>query len=490
MNHSQLRPYQAEALQKLRIALAGGKRRVMLYSPTGSGKTEIAMAMIAGARAKGKRVAFVANRVELVGQASRRFFKSGIDHGVIQGENSRCLDSPVLVCSIQTISRRGLPDVDLIVIDEAHGCAGSREYRELIRKHNALPIIGLSATPFAKGLGRHHDGIGELFEDMVQAATIRDLIERGHLVDCDIYAPSEPDLSGVKIVAGDYNEQQLGVAVDRPALIGDIVSHWNRLGRDKQTVCFATNIAHSKHIIDQFRASGIAAEHLDCYTSDEEREGILGRVSSGETKIVSNVGVLAEGWDCPAVSVMILARPTRSLIRYIQMVGRVLRPFPGKERALILDHSGTVSRLGFPTDDLPLELDDGKQKESAGPKKREEPLPKPCPSCSYMKPPKVHKCPSCGFAPVKQSDIVPEEGTLVKKAPKRALGDKQEVYSMLIGIRMKHGYARGWCAHKYREIFGVWPRGLSERPREPSPEVLSWVRSRQIRYAKGVARAA
>lgn len=487
-----LRPYQAAAVQNLRLSLARGALRLMLYSPTGSGKTEIALAIIKGAQAKGKRVAFLCNRIHLVEQASRRFYRSDIDHGIIQGENSRDVHSPILIASIQTVARRGLPDVDVIVIDEAHAVAGSKDFREVVFPNSARPIIGLSATPFSRGLGKPYTELGgALFEQIVVAASIAELITDGWLVDAEYYAPAEPDLTGVKTTRNafgemDYAETDLGRAVDKPDLIGDIVSHWFKLAAGTPTVVFATNIAHSKHIVEQFRAAGVAAEHLDCYTSDEERQAILGRVARGETTVISNVGILAEGWDFPACRTLILARPTRSLVRYVQMVGRVLRPAHGKTRALVLDHSGTVKRLGFPTDDLPLELDDGKPRADAAPRDRKEPLPKACPSCHYMKPARVHTCPKCGFAPERQSDVAVGEGELVRVARKAKAGpeEKQAVYSQLLAIAHARRYSSGWVAHKYQEYFDVWPRGLKECVAEPTPEILSFVRRSAVRFAK------
>lgn len=484
-----LRPYQQAAIESLRDRLRAGKQRVVLYSPTGSGKTEMAIEIIKNAEARGKRVLFVANRIQLVGQASRRLMKSGLHHGVIQGSNTNGAWQRTLVCSIQTLAARGFPEeIDLIVIDEAHAAAGTEAYRDLIAQAKC-PVIGLSATPFSRGLGRHHDSIeGALFEEIVPAATIADLIEQGFLVDVDIYAPDEPDLKGVKIVAGDYNERQLGERVNQTKLVGNIVEQWKKLAGDRQTVVFATNIAHSQNIVAQFRSAGVQAEHIDCYTDEDERAAILRRLEKGDTRVVSNVSVLAEGWDCPSVEVMVLARPTKSLVRYIQMVGRVLRPAPGKTKALMLDHSGTAKRLGFPTDDLPLELDDGRPKDKASPKEeeeREEALPKVCPMCSFVKPAKVHKCPRCGHEPQRPTKVATSEGQLVKlEKTKATREDKQAWYSQLLTVQRERGYARGWLAHKYREKFGVWPVGMEDRAAPVSPEVKGWLTYLNIRNAK------
>jgi superfamily II DNA or RNA helicase len=487
----ELRPYQEFAIQKLRESLMTGNKRVMLYSSTGSGKTEIAMAMIKAALTKKKRTIFVVNRVELINQTSRRFYKSNIQHGIIQGANTRMSDSDALVCSIQTMAKRGYPDADFIVIDEGHYCAGSKSYVAMIEHYKDKPIIALSATPFSKGLAKKYEW-GVLFQDLVIATTVEELIEQGYLVDLDIYAPDKPDLSKVRTTAGDWNEKDLGVECDKPILIGNIVKHWKELGENKPTVCFAVNIAHSKHIVEDFLKNGVTAEHVDCYTSEDDRKAILDRVLSGQTKVISNVGILTTGWDFPACEVMILARPTKSLILWIQMAGRILRPFEGKAKGKLLDHSGTAELLGFPTDDLPLFLDDGKPKQTTGSdKKIEKPLPKPCPKCSYLKK-KAGACPICKFAPVKQSGIEVGEGKLKiltkkEKAKEAKLAglDKQHVYSELLYMAREKNYKSGWAANQYRTIWGVWPRGLEEKTRIPSLQVQNMVRTAMIRFHKG-----
>jgi superfamily II DNA or RNA helicase len=485
----ELRPYQAGAIVSLRSVLAG-VRRALLYSPTGSGKTEIAIALILLASMRGSRVVFLCNRIHLVEQASRRFRRAGIQHGIIQGENTARTYEKVIIASIQTVARRGMPDgVDLLIIDEAHACAGSSDYRKIMEAVKC-PVIGLTATPFSRGLGKHYDELGgPLFERMVIAATIPELIADGYLVDVDVYAPSEPDMTGIKQSRNafgdmDYTDADVGRATDKPELIGDIVTHWLKLAKDTPTVCFASNIAHSKHIVECFVAAGVAARHIDAYTDADERQAVFRQFESGEITIISNVGILCEGWDSPACRTMILARPTRSLIRYIQMAGRVLRPHASKVRALILDHSGTVARLGFPTDDFPLELDDGTPKQATDGGEREAALPKPCPSCSFMK--TVHACPVCGFAPEKKSGVTVHAGDLVllEKRSKLPKMDKQEFYSQLVAVALGHGYKPGWISHKYREYFGVWPRGLRDFAMEPTKEVTDFLKHLQIRHAK------
>lgn len=490
----ELRPYQLEAEHQARLALARGLKRICLYLPTGGGKTLTATSIIQKATAKGRKVVFLANRKQLIRQTSEVLFRYGIAHGILQADNTCRVDEDVLVASIDTVHVRGLPsDVGLIIIDECHGVAGSKKYRELLAKYNALPVVGLTATPFAVGMAKNFPEVGgPLFEHLVVGATIKDLIDEDYLVDCDIYAPSEPDLKSVKSSKGidgvlDYNHSDLEEAADKPELIGDILTHWRKLAAGKQTVVFATSIAHSKHIVEQFQVSGVSAEHIDYHADDDERAAILGRFARRETMVLSNVALLSEGWDCPATEVMILARPTRSLIRFIQMVGRVLRPASGKTKALLLDHSGSTARLGHPCDDLPLELNDGKpQTSKAKAEERAEPLPKKCPSCHFMKPAKVHACPSCGFAPEVQSDVLVGDGELVKmdrkKPIKRETG--QWIYSQFLGYAESKGYKTGWAFHKYAEFTGKEARGLRQVSAEPTVEIIGWIKSRQIAAAK------
>lgn len=339
-------------------------------------------------------------------------------------------------------------------------------------------------------MGKHYDELGgALFEKMIIAATISELIADDYLVDCDVYAPSAPDMAGIKQTRNsfgemDYSDADVGSAADKPELVGDIVTHWTRLAKGTATVCFASNIAHSKHIVERFVATGVAAEHIDCYTDEDERKAILLRIETGETLVISNVGILCEGWDFPACKTLILARPTKSLIRYLQMAGRVLRPHASKTRALILDHSGTVIRLGFPSDEFALALDDGTPKDGPASRRREAPLPKACPSCSYVK--TVHKCPVCGFEPEKAAggvDVKDGELVLLKRG-KAIKISKQDFYSQLIAIAARKGYRHGWIANMYHAYFGVWPRGLNDVAAEPTALVTGFLKHLQIRRAK------
>jgi superfamily II DNA or RNA helicase len=247
---------------------------------------------------------------------------------------------------------------------------------------------------------------------------------------------------------------------------------------------FATSIQHSKHICAQFRFHGIAAEHLDCFSTPEERKEILDRLRDGSTRVVCNCAVLAEGFDLPALDCMILARPTKSLIRYLQMAGRVLRPDEGKTSALVLDHSDTVINLGFPTDDLPLMLDDGRPKVKADPK----PKLHSCPHCKAVSRRKPNPCNACGYAPPPPPlKVAQVEGSLHEITRVVATRHEQQAYySQLVSICESRNYSRGWVAHKYREHFGVWPPKpeLLWQAAPPSHELERELLAARIRWAK------
>lgn len=471
-----LRPHQVRALSLLKSSLMAGKRRPMVQAPTGFGKTLLAASIVDGARRKGNRVLFVVPALSLINQTVEAFAEQGIaEVGVIQGMHELTdWSAPVQVASVQTLQRRTMPDCDLAIIDEAHNWFAFYQGWMATAKY---PIIGLSATPWTKGLGKHYD-------DLIIASTTQELIVNGFLSQFRVYAPSHPDLSGVTTKLGDYHEGQLQEAMNKAPLVADIVSTWKRLGEGRATLCFASGIAHAQHLQREFEAAGVSTGYIDAKTSVEDREAVAAKFADGSVRVVCNVGCLTTGidWD---VRCIILARPTRSKILYTQIVGRGLRTAEAKDDCLILDHSDTTLRLGFVTDILVAQLDDGKMRETPE-RDGVVALPKECPKCTFLKPAKVPLCPSCGFKAERQSIIECEDGELVEIARKTnaTQTEKQEVYSQLISIQRSLGYATGWVANKYRKKFDVWPRGMTEVSRPPSPELLSWLKSEQIRYAK------
>jgi superfamily II DNA or RNA helicase len=505
-----LRPHQALALDELRRAISSGKRSPLIQAPTGYGKTVLAAHIVAGALAKWKRVAFVAPSLGLIDQTFERFVENGIDAGnmgVMQANHPWTRpQAMVQICSVQTLARRQVPDVDVAIIDEAH--IRNKVYDTWIggkvaANDNLLDVpqkkplfIGLSATPWSRGLGR-------LFDQLIKPTSLKELIDQGYLSPFRVFAPSAPDLSKVKTRYGDYVEAALADAMDKPDLTGDVVSTWLRLAKGLPTLCFAVNRRHAKSLHDAFAECGVSSAYVDAHTPRDERDRLGRELEAGNLDVICNIGCLTTGidWD---VRCIILARPTKSEMLFTQIIGRGLRTAPGKEECLILDHTGTHERLGFVTDIDRDGLDAGKAgKGEAERQKREkkEPLPACCPNCTAMMPRSENACLACGHEMPKPPELehaegeleeVPRDGEKVAAKPPsvRALlrrKGKQRVYSELATIQIDKGYKSGWTAHKYKEIFEVWPRNLEDVPAPPSPEVLRWVKSRQISYAKGHA---
>jgi superfamily II DNA or RNA helicase len=365
-----LRDYQTTAVDHVELCIERGLRKILLVAPTGSGKTVIAGEIIRRHRAKLKSALFIAHRREIVAQTSDKLNDIDVAHGIIMaGTQPRDLEF-VQVAAIQTLHARAirsermpLPPADLIIIDEAHHCPAAT-YRAVIDAYPNTPIIGLTATP-CRGDGR---GLGAIFETLVQCPQVQPLIDRGHLVKPKYFAPIDvqPNLRGIGTVAGDYNQGQLAARMNQDALVGDIITHWHKFGEGRPTVVFTVDVAHSVHIAREFVAAGVRAEHIDGSTPKEERDATLRRLKSGETTVVCNCMVLTEGFDCPKASCCVLARPTKSMGLFRQMIGRILRPAPGKTNAIVIDHSGAVRRHGFVEDAVEWTLDEDTKAETPG----------------------------------------------------------------------------------------------------------------------------
>jgi len=489
----ELRSYQQRAIDELRQALGTGKRRPVVQSPTGSGKTVIAAAIVNMARNKGKRIIFAVPALSLIDQTVDRFRQNGIfEIGVMQGQHEMTdYDQPVQVCSVQTLARRQPPKADLVIIDECH--VMFKLYDDWMNRPEwqHVPFIGLTATPWAKGMGAPGR-----WDHLIIGSTLQELIELGHLSDFRCYAPAHPDLAGVKTVAGDYDLKGLGKAMDKAPLVADIVTTWLERGENRSTICFAVNRVHAKHIQNQFIEAGVKAEYMDAYTNLEDRGDIVQRFSDGDIQVICNVGVLTTGFDAD-VRCIILARPTKSEILYVQMIGRGLRTADGKSDCLILDHSDTTLRLGFVTDIGKNDLHDGTANRQTA--EKTAPLPKECPQCSFLKPPKLRKCPSCGFEAIAKSEVESKDGELLEltrnktiKPEKFTMAQKQDWYSQLILYAHLRGYKPGWAYWAYKDKFKVGPdHSLDDRPAAMiSYEVQNWITARNIRKAKAREKAA
>ena len=472
-----LRPHQSKAIALLKSSLGKGNKRIVLQMPTGAGKTRTAAEIVNGALAKGNRVTFTVPAISLINQTVEAFEGEGIfDIGVIQADHPRTNPAmPVQVASVQTLARRDRHATDVVVVDEAH--LQHQVISDWMREEQHKPFIGLSATPWARGMG-------DDWQDLVQPVSMQELIDAGFLSPFRAFAPSHPDLSNVSTVAGDYHEGRLGDVMNESRLVADVVETWLQRGEGRPTLVFAVNLAHARNLQKQFAAAGVAMGYCDAHVKLLEREYLFDQLAKGAIAGIVNVGTLTTGVDAD-IRCIVMARPTKSEMLFVQCIGRGLRTAPGKADCLILDHADNHARLGFVTDIHHPTLLGGKDKAPATRKEKGERLPKECPSCGVLKMGAV--CPSCGFKTERQSEIEAEEGELVeiKTSPRAKIEDKQRWYSELLGVAKQRNRSKGWAAHSYRKKFGVWPHhSLAEIPLPPSPEVTGYVRYLDLRFAK------
>lgn len=446
----ELRPYQQDVIDRARQAYGAGERAVLMVMPTGAGKTMTASTVVHGAAAKRNATWWLTHRRELAGQASRTFYGLGIPHGTIQSGHVSDPHALVQVASIQTIARRvkDLPPPDLIVFDECHHI-GAASWDALFHAFPSARVLGLTATPWRLD----GQGLGRWFGAMVEGPDTRTLIDEGSLADYRLFAPATPDLSGVATAAGDYQRGALARAMDKPTIVGDAIAHYRQLCDGKRAVVFAAGVQNSQGIVEQFRAAGIPAQHVDGSMSPEERDAAVERFRRGETLILSNADLFGEGFDVPAIEAAILLRPTKSLSLYLQQVGRALRPAPGKDRAIILDHAGNSMVHGLPDDAREWSLADREKR------RRSDPVAvtvRQCTECFFVYRPRP-ACPQCGHAPpVAAREIEQVDGTLaeVERAQAQRARRLEERDCVTLddwqALARQRGHRNGWAFHRWQ----------------------------------------
>jgi superfamily II DNA or RNA helicase len=435
-----LRDYQQTAVDSILAELAAGKARVLLVSPTGSGKSVIAQHLIE----RGGRVLFVVHRREIIEQTSKRF--AHIPHGVIMAGHPRT-DHSVQLASIQTLNRRHMPAADLIIIDEAHH-SQSISYRDLFDV--GAPIVGLTATPFRLD-GK---GLGEWFDSLVVAAKPRELMDAGHLCRYTGFEYVTADLTDIKIVNGDFDTRSLSMAMSTKTILGNVVEQWVKHCAGSRTIVFAVDIEHSMRLCAEFQSVGVKAEHLDFKTPLAERSAILERLRSGETRVLCNVTILTEGVDIPDLETALLCRPTMSTSLYLQMVGRIMRPAPGKALARIHDHSKLLRRHGLPEQDRDYSLQKDRDKVAKDLTAAEELPLHTCAQCYAIFEGDV--CPNCGAERVKKVTKLVVENAVARPIGQ---GSPRDMFRAWMLEARAMGRKPGYVVHRYKEKF----------PQEPMP---------------------
>ena len=494
----ELWPHQSRAIELVDEAVQAARRAPLLVLPTGAGKTVIAAEIIRREVAAGGSALFVAPRRELIRQTSAKLDAVGVAHGILlAGAHERDgLDAPVQVASVDTLVSRALrrrtlelPAFSLVVVDEAHLSITLVRQRLLALWPDALRI-GLTATPTRKD-GR---ALGVLYDTIVEPATTAELTAAGFLVPARYWSWPTPDLSGVRVTAGEYNLADLEAIMNRAPLLADVVTTWLEHAGDRRTVVFCSGIAHAVALAEAFRRAGVAAEHVDASTLAPERKATFDRFAAGETQVLTNCFLAAYGFDLPVLSCVVLARPTKSLMLYLQMLGRGLRIAPGKVDCLVLDHAGAVHRHGFATDPRAWTLHGKYALEPAATRIREKTPAKECPECHAVWTGSP-ECPECGYRLRPPSRMVQTlDGELVEIAVGETVDeqDRAVFYSELRGFAAEKGYKPGWAAHKYAERHGGFPPWSWNREpvAVPSASTRGWIKSRTIAWARSQARVA
>jgi superfamily II DNA or RNA helicase len=421
-----LRKIQRRAYLALQAEARKGIRRILLCAQTGFGKTVLLAFIVASHLSRGGRAIIFVHRRELVGQTVRKLRDQGVERvGVIAAGEPEDPEAPVQVAMVQTmLARRSFPAASLVILDEAHHYVAD-EWGTVAEHYKDAIVLGFTATP------ERADGtpLGDIFETMVVAAKFGELIELGFLKPIDVIAPERKTR----------------------ALCTDPFDAYQAHGGGRKAVLFASSVKEAKAIAERFTAGGVPAACVDGDTPAAERDDILAAFERGELRVVTNVYCLTEGWDCPSVEVVILARSCGSAATYLQIVGRVLRPSPetGKASARLIDLRGVVHTHGMPTAERTFSLE-GKPITTG-----EAPL-KTCPECSCTCPIATRVCATCGYEfPAATCAPDPAKLTKIEQA------DLERAYFEETAQEARErGYRPGWVAHRFVEKFGRFPAKL------------------------------
>lgn len=480
-----LRPYQEQSIESLRNGYRSGHVRQVLAASAGSGKSIVMMAMIAASIDKGSRALFICERRVLVEQFSEHLDSMNIDHGVFMANHWRFRPhAKVQVASIQTLERmEAWPQADIIFVDELHACM-RKSLVKFIEHNPNVKICGASATPFHKEIAKH-------FTSVTSVITMNQLIQDKNLVPFKVFAAHEVNVDGLKVVAGEWKQDDLEVRGQQ--IVGDIVTDYIKLSHDvfgefRKSICFSCGVAHGTELMHLFNQSGINAIQLSYKDSDDFKRDVINEFKqpNSDIKMLISSSMLERGFDVPSVEHVILARPLRkSFSSHVQMVGRGARPSPGKEFCVIQDHSNNWLRFLDDWNHLCYNgiqsLDSGIDKKSRKELTKKEKEAAKCPKCSHYWPAKSDICSHCGFVRQSRNKVTSKPGQLIElgNTLKTEAEEKRDFYHELLWYAKDKGYKDGWAFYQYVKKHNVKPKWSNEL-KEPTRKTLGWIRSRQI----------
>lgn len=462
----QLYDYQLDVLERGRRRMRQGCRRLIIQADTGSGKTHIVAEMARCCHALGKRMLILAHRRKLIQQISERLYEFGVPHGTIMSGSFRGRGALIQVASRDTLLAGNLdtlPEAELVIIDECHNLL-TNGYLAIAGRYRGAFIVGFTATP-CRGDGR---GLGEYFDAMECAVSTSELIRRGRLCPVLCYSATRAGL-----------DRKEGKQVK--GLSGDPVAHWLELAKDRPTLLFASNVAASLAVTKRFSDAGIAAEHVDSNTPEDERDAVEERLKDGATKIVCNANLWTEGVDIPPVACVVMFRKFEPFVAYKQAIGRGMRTCPGKIDCVVIDHSGCVMVHGLPDEDVRWTLDTSEKVEDRNLEDRErtEREPVTCPKCGFMFT-AMPACPCCGHAlkprPAPAMSIA--ENELLEEVKRENAGytaqeSMQRHWLKFVSIAKAKGRTAKFAAGMFKKQFGKPPW---EANVNPLPDREDWGR--------------
>lgn len=449
-----------EAVDRIRRSFGAGIRRTVFVLPTGGGKSYVFCYVTEQARAKGRRVLILVHRERLLQQASDSLTALGVEHGTIRGGRRMDLSHAVQVASIQTVERRlsqfDPGDFDLVVVDEAHH-SNAATWGAVIEFFAGAFVLGVTATP-CRADGR---GLGEFYDDLVLGPSPEWLTENGFLAPARQFAPplSGFSVDGVKVKAGEFDMKEverrmlesMGRSERATKFHGDFVEHYRKHLSGRTAIAFCCTVEHGYLVAEAFNRAGIQAEMITGRDGREEQAAMFDRLARGETKVLASCSLIGEGVDVPSVAGVIMLRPTMSYSLYLQMIGRGLRPQPGKT-AVVLDHVGNIERHGHHLN-VPEWTLAGKQKRKGG---GEAPI-KVCPECYATVAAGVSVCPECGHefraevsrehVEVEAGDLVEVERVRVERGERKREQALAVTYEQLVALGRSRGYRNpeGWA---------------------------------------------